>query len=181
MRLVLLITLLLTFSAHAEEVYKQVGEDGVPTFSDQAMPGAQRVEVEEPVTFSTSTDVVQEALEQRMQAAEEAAEQKARNVDYSIEITSPADDEAIRDNAGNLTISVSISRPLEDGHTAELRMDGVRVRSLTGTETVQLNNVDRGTHQFKARVLDEDGDVLAESRAISVSMLRYAIPRKQAR
>lgn len=178
MRLLILVLSVITFSVHAEEVYKQVGEDGVPTFSDHAMPGAQRVEVEEPVTFSN--DVIEQALDRRQEAARDA-EEKARRVNYSIEITSPADDEAVRDNAGNLAISVRISTPLQNGHTAELRMDGRRIRTLSGTETVQLNNVDRGTHQFKARVLDQDGDVLAESAVVSVSMLRYAIPRKQAR
>lgn len=178
MRLLIIILATLASSAQAEQVYKEIGEDGVPTFSDQATPGAKTVEIEEPVTFSD--DAILEAMKRRQQAADEEAEQ-ARNVNYSIEITSPSNDEAVRDNAGNLSISVSISTPLLDGHSAELHMNGQRVRTISGTETVQLNNVDRGTHQFRARILDRDGDTLAESATVSVSMLRYAIPRKQPR
>ena len=47
MRTLILILCLVTFGASAEQVYKQVGEDGVPTFSDQALPGAQKVKIEE--------------------------------------------------------------------------------------------------------------------------------------
>ncbi len=178
MRTLILILCLVTFGAAAEQVYKQVDEDGVPSFSDQAMPGAERVEIEEPVTFHD--DVVQQALDRR-QEEKEQLEEEARNVSYSIQITDPADDSAIRDNAGNLTISVRISPNLVAGHTAELRMDGKKIRGLVGTGSVQLNNVDRGTHQFKARVLDEDGETLAESAMVAVSLLRYSVPRKQPR
>ena len=38
--------------ASAEEVYREVGEDGVPVFSDQGRPGSKPVEIREPMTFS---------------------------------------------------------------------------------------------------------------------------------
>ena len=137
----------------------------------------EKVKIEEPVTFTD--DVVHQAMDRRKEEKQQL-EEEARNVSYSIEITDPADDSAIRDNAGNLTISVRISPNLVAGHKAELRMDGNKVRGLTGTGPVQLNNVDRGTHQFKARVINEDGETLAESNMVSVSLLRYSL-RKQPR
>lgn len=177
MRTLTLILCLVTFGASAEQVYKQVDKAGIPTFSDQAMPGAERINIEEPVTFKD--DVAHQAMDRRKEEKAQLDE-RARNVSYSIQITDPADDSAVRDNAGNLAISVRLTPNLMAGHKAELRMDGNKIRNLSGTGSVQLSNVDRGTHQFKARVINEDGETLAESNTVSVSLLRYAL-RKQPR
>lgn len=178
MRYLILILCLLAGTASAEQVYRQVDEDGVPTFSDQALPGAEKVKIEEPVTFSD--DLIHQEMDRR-QEEKEKIEEQARNVSYTIAITDPANDSAIRDNAGNLTISVRLQPSLGDGHRAELYMDGQKIRSLTGTGSVHLSNVDRGTHQLSARVVDANGRVLAESNSVEVSLLRYSLPRKQPR
>lgn len=176
MRYLILILCLATGAASAEQVYRQVDENGVPTFSDQALPGAEKVKIEEPVTFSD--DLIHQEMDRRKEEKEKIEEQ-ARNVSYTIAITDPANDSAIRDNAGNLTISVQLQPRLVDGHRAELHMDGKKIRGLSGTESVQLNNVDRGTHQFSARIVDRNGRILAESNTVEVSVLRYSLPRKQ--
>lgn len=175
MRLLILFTALIAFNANAEQVYRQVDKDGVPSFSDQAMPGAEKVKIEETVTFSDEA-VIQEM--QRRKDEKVQLEEEARSVSYTVEITDPENDAAIRDNAGNLTISVQISPKLLNDHRAELLMDGGKVRDITGTTAVQLNNIDRGTHQFSARVTDKNGKTLAESPSVAVSLLRYSMPRK---
>ena len=177
LRALLILCLSIPFAV-AGQIYKQVGEDGVPAFSDRALPGARQVEVKDPVTFSDDSYQRQYELRKNRMDQESEAEQ-VRQVSYAVAITNPADNSAIRDNAGNLTISVSVSPDLLEGHQVELIMDGQKVRNLSGSESARLSNVDRGSHQFTARVVDRDGKTLARSPAVSVAMLRYAIkPRK---
>jgi len=176
MKYLIIFQILVTGAASAEQVYKQVDEDGVPTFSDQALPGAEKVKIEKPVTFSD--ELIRQEMDRR-QEEKKKIEEEARNVSYTIAITDPVNDSAIRDNAGNVTISVRMQPRLVDGHQAELHMDGRKIRGLSGTGSVQLNNVDRGTHQFSARIVDRTGRVLAQSDTVEVSVLRYTMPRKQ--
>ncbi len=164
--------------ALAEQVYKQVGEDGVPVFSDQGSPDAERVNIEETMTFSD--DLVKETMNAR-RLAEEQAQAESANIAYKIRITDPENDAAIRDNAGNLSISISLSPELVTGHKAALLMNGKQIRELTGSTSFALPNVDRGTHTLVVRVMDQRGKTIEESPAVNVTMLRYHLPRKQPR
>ena len=163
--------------ALAGQVYKRVGEDGVPVFTDQPLPGAVRIEVKDPVTFSS--DIYQQQYKPEKNGMDQAGETgKAHSIAYAVAITSPANDSAIRDNAGNLTVSVRVSPDLPDDHHLELMMDGQKIRNLSGSESARLANLDRGIHQFTARVLDSDGNILARSAPVSVAMLRATIARQ---
>jgi hypothetical protein len=53
--LTVLLLALASSSAWSEEVYREVNDAGVPTFSDQAMPGAEPVTVRETSTFTDTT------------------------------------------------------------------------------------------------------------------------------
>ena len=169
-RLILLLSLL-PGAVLAEQVYRQVDEDGVPTFSDQGAVGAETIEIQEPMTFSN-----EEFVPARATPSAEAPEEA--RVNYRLEITSPANDSAIRENSGALSLYVSISLRLAAGHRAEMMMDGRNIRPLKGSGSVALSNLDRGTHAFSIRVLDERGKVAAESSTTSVTILRHALPRK---
>ncbi len=173
MKRISLLLVLATWAATAisAEVYRDVDEDGVPVFSDVRTDDSEAVEVREPMTFSN-----QDFMQQRKNAmAKEEDEPKARVVKYtSLAITDPPHDSAIRDNAGNLTLAVSIKPRVQDGHTAELMMDGKTVRKLAGSGPVSLSNVDRGTHQFKVRILNARGSEIDSGPTSSITVLRYS-------
>lgn len=152
----------------AEEIYVEV-EDGVPSFSDRSSDESQRVDIQPPVTFES------ENLVPKFRVREEEA-QPPEPVDYTLEITNPPDDSAIRENSGALTLSVTVSPSPASGHQAELLMDGQVIRTLADSGEVSLSNVDRGTHQFQIRVVDESGREVASGPVTRISMLRYFRP-----
>ncbi len=170
-----LLVALASSCAWAEAVYREVSDDGVPSFSDQAMPGAEPVTVRETNTF-TDTTYQQNQMRRRNEAS-----LTPEKIDYRLLVTNPPNGSAIRDNAGNLNLTLSISPPVQSGHSAILLMDGIKVRDIQGNGDIGLTNIDRGTHAFKIRVIDKDGSVVTEGPANNISMLRYSSPRKTPR
>lgn len=174
-----LMTLLLCANVvFAAEVYKEVDEDGVPTFSDVKTDKAETIEVREPMTFSSEDSTPQRrSYEQYQKELKEMAEkeQNPQVIKYSkLEITDPPNDSAIRENSGALTLSVSITPQVQPGHTAELMMNGLAIRQLMGSGPVVLANVDRGTHSFRVRVLDRNGKEIDSGPTTAITMLRFS-------
>lgn len=164
--------ILLSPCAWAEEIYVDVDEDGTPTFSDQDKPGSKKVEINTPVTYETKVPVP-------VQPRGRDKEERPEKVEYTAKITDPEDDAAVRENSGAMTLTVSIEPGLVPGHSAELMMDGQKIRGLTGSGPVELTNVDRGTHGFRVQIVDKDGKVVHSGPETRVSMLRYHLPIKK--
>lgn len=153
--------------AWAEEVYREVNDTGVPTFSDQAMPGAEPITLRKPSIF-TDTTYQQSQLKRRSDDS-----LTPMKIDYSLLVTNPLDDSVVRDNAGNLNLTISISPSVQSGHSAELLMDGTKIRDVHGNGIIALTNVDRGTHAFNIRIIDKKGNVVTDGPSNKISILRY--------
>ena len=162
-----LLVALANSSAWAEEVYREVNDEGVPTFSDQAVPGAEPITLRKPSIF-TDTTYQQSQLKQRSDDS-----LTPMKMDYSLLVTNPLDDSVVRDNAGNLNLTISISPSVQSGHSAELLMDGTKIRDVQGNGIIALTNVDRGTHAFNIRIIDKEGNVVTDGPSNKISILRY--------
>lgn len=164
----MLLTLVMT-GVLAEEIYREVDEQGVTTFSDQAMPGGEKIEVREPMTFSDP--LVREQMKRQEEKPSPGASAQVR---YRVSITDPTPGSAVRNNAGNLTLQVSVDPILRQGHQVELTMNGSKIRVLGGSGSVALSNVDRGTHSFVLNVVDAKGKVIQKGEKIDITMLRFS-------
>lgn len=162
-----LLVALANSSAWAEEVYREVNDEGVPTFSDHAKPGAEPITLRNPSIF-TDTTYQQSQLKQRSDDS-----LTPMKMDYSLLVTNPLDDSVVRDNAGNLNLTISISPSVQSGHSAELLMDGTKIRDVQGNGIIALTNVDRGTHAFNIRIIDKEGNVVTDGPSNKISILRY--------
>jgi hypothetical protein len=162
-----LLVALANSSAWAEEIYREVNDEGVPTFSDQAMPGAEPITLRKPSIF-TDTTYQQSQLKRRSDDS-----LTPMKMDYSLLVTNPLDDSVVRDNAGNLNLTISISPSVQSGHSAELLMDGTKIRDVHGNGIIALTNVDRGTHAFNIRIVDKEGNVVTDGPSNKISILRY--------
>lgn len=168
-RFLLIVSLLAATAVSAEEVYVEVDKDGVPTFSDQALPGGEKVKISPPMTYSDP-----EAKNRVVKKTEKLSPGGPGNVNYSAFISSPASDSAIRNNEGLLNLEVVIQPSLGQGHSASLIMNGTSIRRIRGSGSVQLSNVDRGTHTFNIRITDGD-NVVFEGPTATITMLRHSI------
>lgn len=154
--------------ALAQEVYKEVGEDGVPVFSDQGTASSKPVKIRETMTFSDPL------AQQRLQARQAQAEAEPGAAFYQLSILTPANGTAVRENAGNLTLSVRIEPSAQPGHRIDLVMDGSPIRQVNRSGDIALTSLDRGTHEFVLRVSDETDQTIAESEVSSITVLRHS-------
>ena len=155
---VLFISLCFPFAALAE-VYRSVDEDGNIVFSDEASPGAEKIIIPEPQTMP-ALDIGGSQYKPATKAPQP----------YTVAITEPVDDAAVRDNAGNISVSASVEPGLSSGDRLVIYMDGKEVG--TGA-AVNLQNVDRGTHQLRAVIKDKNGRIRKSSKSVSFHMLRH--------
>ena len=157
-----------SFIVLADEIYKEIDEDGVPSFSDQKIPGSEVIELREPMIFSPKE------MNYRSDKQEPAAEERETVKYFRLEIKSPVSGSAVRENSGTLTLNIVIMPGTRPGHSAELIMDGISIRTLAGSGPITLTNVDRGTHEFSVQVQGENGEIVQSGPTSSISMLRFS-------
>ena len=150
-------------------VYKQTNPDGSVTFSDvPAEKDAKPIKLPPASTYSPPALPRSESTTRPTPATTE--------VNYeSVSITSPSNDTAVRNNAGNLTVNFSVKPSLQPGHSYVLLMDGKNVGEGTAG-SVQLTNIDRGSHTFTVQVVGANKEMIIQSSAVVVHLQRAVVP-----
>jgi hypothetical protein len=87
----------------------------------------------------------------------------------AISITAPAADETIHSNSGDVSVAVTVAPRLARGESIVISLDGRDV-ARGADQTVPLAGVVRGTHALQARLVDAQGDVLAQSGEVTFHM-----------
>lgn len=156
-------------SALGTEIYRQVDENGHVTFSDRPQDGG------EPVKLSPINRTPPVTVRERREPPQPT--KSADSTDYeSIRVSQPADDEVVRDNTGNLAVSVQVVPKLAKGHRIRLLVDGTSPVDDSASGQFQLTNVDRGSHELSAQVIDDQGNIRIESEPVTVHLKRHALP-----
>ena len=88
----------------------------------------------------------------------------------SVAIAWPKE-EAIRANDGNIRVVATTEPALQSGHRAVVLLDG-QATQRSESLTFELAELDRGRHELAVRIVDGDGQVLAQSRPKIVHLLR---------
>jgi len=165
-RLLFVFVLTVAASSAGAEIYKRTLPNGEIEFSGRPpQEGAQPIELRPLITVpALATPAPSEAAQ-----AEDPAESERYD---SFAIASPADDATVRaPGTGNLSINFSIAPSLIQGHAIETFIDG-RSFGRSDALAVTLTNVDRGTHQIHAAIIDQTGAEVARSETITVHLHR---------
>lgn len=180
----LLLSYLCIGFAQAEKVYRSVDETGVVEFSDRSQKDSQEMERKEVPTYKfIKTKPAISSTTSRTTKQQPATQ---------IEITNPIADETILNNQGEVTVKLSLANSKEasqstvkdkisaeqepelaQDHKIIIYLDGIKVLEAVETSVI-LNNVDRGTHELKASVIDADGNVIADSAVVTFHMRRFS-------
>ena len=163
--------LLCTATQAADRVYRTVDATGIPRYSDQKESAeAEAIILQETITYPGEMLTQQEPSQQEGPQEEPQPDQGALN--YQVAISQPPDKSVIRNNAGTLSLMVTTSPELHPSHTAELLMDGKAIRTLEATGTIILTHLDRGTHDFSVRILNQQAQEIISSATMSITLLR---------
>ncbi|MCH8504108.1 MAG: DUF4124 domain-containing protein [Ectothiorhodospiraceae bacterium] len=161
MRLLLLLVLCFPLALGAQ-IYRHVDADGNVSFSDREQAGSERVDVQAPASYQTPS-----TPPARSRAS---AEQQEERPSYTrLAIAEPPHEGTVRDNQGLVQVMVALSPELRPGHEVELLLDGEPV-ARGRTNRFQLENVHRGEHHLKVRVLGSGGRIVAESESSTFYM-----------
>jgi len=190
MRPIVISLILLVFSLSAgiatSAVYKHIADDGSVFYSDKPLKqGDKTYKSEEVMKFKApkSESDNQNKTKTRSRYLGSTGEDEVQRVKKqqalryeSISIASPTDDSAIRSNDGNVTVQVSLVPALQTDfkHSLVIIMDGSEAKQSSGGSAT-FQNVERGTHQFSARVEDEKGNTLLQSSPISLHVQRVSV------
>ncbi len=166
--LVVWLALVCTTSVSAE-VYRIVDEHGNVTFTNQAISGAEPVQLKPLSVYSAP--VVKSA------AKISVADPDKAQVYESVEIISPRPEETVRDNPGNVAVTVSSKPSLDSrkGHKYQFFLDGKAVGKPQTAATKTLSNVDRGEHRLEVAVVDAKGRELARSKTVRFFLHRQTV------
>jgi hypothetical protein len=150
-----------------------VDDDGTVHFSDQPVPGAVPVEPE-PLSEIPLDVPPQPAAGE---AGGAPAQDRAAAIDYRISIVNLRDDDVVWNDARELELQLAVAPRLavERGHRVEVFVDGVRRGPARRDTRLVLSDIDRGTHSVKARIVDADGRVLAETERLTIHHRQHSV------
>ena len=157
----LLLTAGLLPALQAQEIWRHVDEHGAVHYADRPFAGAVRVDLAETSRWSgRATDGP--GNEER--GPKTAGPQEGAGSELAI--MRPAPDETVRGPGGALEVAIGADREFEPGSRLVLELDGVETGWRGEPPTVTLNEVWRGEHRLRARLLDAHGKELASSEEI---------------
>lgn len=159
--------LCLTLGPAQAEVYKSVNEQGEVVYSDRPGKDAERLRMPALPSYTP------QPLRSFSRNSAPQGEQQAAGYDRFI-ISAPAHDATIRNNIGNLEVTTLLEPALmvPREHSVQFYLDGVAHGAASDALALSLDNVDRGTHELSASVLDADGKVLITTPPVTVHVKR---------
>lgn len=167
-----IVLLLLLFSAmtvaqqtgkQEKPVFVTVDQNNVPVFSDTPSPGATQITVQEANRMLAVTPAVLPTLKQEA------------TVSYKIRILQPADQDSVRDNNGTVYVQGQVKPIFAQGLRVQLFLDEKPVNGPSSNANFILHNVDRGEHQLRIELLEQNGAVIAASDNITFFMHRASV------
>ena len=185
-RLALLIGLLVVAAAAvAATTYRWVDDQGVTHYSDQPHPGADKVALPQPQTYSSPPAAVRGPAAGTTANTRQPADATSSFHYDTCSIAQPADDEVLFDAA--VTVRGQLSPAARQGDKVVLLFDGASMEAPSpGQLEFRIEPVERGTHTVSLQVRDGAGRALCHSQPVSfhirqASQLSPANPNNPAR
>lgn len=147
--------------AQAEEVWRWVDENGVVHYQDRPRPGAEKVELKGPQTFTAP------AVPQRQAEPEPAPEPEPGPRYTGFRIVAPAQGETLWNIGGQLPVQLNIQPGLQSSHRLQLYLDGEPREDVPRATQFVLSEVWRGEHQLRAAILDGQGREVASTETVT--------------
>ncbi len=162
-RLWIVFGLLAAFAGQAAVVYKWTDADGVVHYSDQPVPGAEKIVTDAgPGRSGTSFGATLPATNVPAKNGLSSPQ------DYTqFEIAAPVRDETFTGNAP-VNARLSLSPPLLPNHTVTWYLNGAPVDNQSSDAvSITLNELPRGTYTIMASVADRDSGESRSTEAVN--------------
>jgi hypothetical protein len=136
----------------AAVVYKWTDADGVVHFSDQAVPGAEKI------LTSSGSSARSGTAPAAANPTAAAAKPKPPALNFTqFSIVSPANQETITGNQP-INVNLALEPQLKSNQSLSWTLDGTALSNQANATTFTLEDVPRGTHTIMATVEDPSGE-----------------------
>ena len=140
----------------AATVYKWVDDKGVTHFSDQPNPGAAKVHVDSPQSYTPTA----------VQPTDSTDAQRATGPAMLCSIESPANDDVLENQYSVSGHARFAPRPAPNSRIS-LLLDGHPAGSVDSGGAFSIAQVDRGTHTLSVQVQGADGSSVCQSPSVT--------------
>lgn len=145
-------------SADATVLYKKVDKDGKVTYTDKPSDDA--------VMITVQTDQNQQQSENNLDEISDGSSYEVFSID------TPNNSEKIYSHDGSANIVIGITPQVQPNHSIRLHMDGVQVGQDQKIPYFNLHNVENGTYELLAIVIDDETQQIVQtSKAVTFHLL----------
>ncbi len=96
-----------------------------------------------------------------------------------LRITLPEPDATIRDNSGGLLVTLESEPGLLEEHSYRVLLDGKPYGAPARSPVFALDNIDRGTHQLAAEIIDGEGRIVERTPNQPFHLKRISLAQKR--
>lgn len=151
-------------NSNAAKIYVWRNESGVLVFSDSPRPGAEEAEEADIKSHqNTMPSVDTSVLDIKPKEIKEV---------YQVEIIQPINNTTVRDNTGSVYVSGRIKPVFTRGYNIQLYLDGKPYEKPQQQAMFLLRGIDRGEHQVRMELINNNGKVIATSDSVTFYMHR---------
>jgi hypothetical protein len=154
--------------AAAQAVWKYVDEQGVTHYTDQPVPGAEKIELSSGNTAAPSSNSGPVTS-----ATTRAAQQGAYRL---FQIVRPANQESVLNTGGVVQVSMQLDPALQTGHIVTLYLDGQLVEDFPPNALDhELQSVPRGEHTLVGVITDANRRRVTETSKVTFTVRQKSI------
>lgn len=162
-----------TSEASGNTIYKTVGPNGKVVFTDKLQPGEEGEKVYMgPVNVHSNIGQGQLPA-RRLSPRNGAAERRSATVGpINFSIVSPQDGATIPPGQRSIALQVALNPVPPEGYVFYAVVDGQAWEGGSSGNSLDISALERGEHSVSALLTDMDGNVLAQSRPITLYVKR---------
>lgn len=163
-------------SAGAAEIWRWKDANGVVHYSDQPMPGAERMGLSIPAPGTPGAEQAADTPPAAEYQPSEPPPPREQPVAYkTCIVAAPAPDETFR-GVQPVDVRLTIEPQLQPGHTVRVLFDGSPVAGWPSEGTQHtLPEVFRGSHTLSVRVIDENGRAVCASPTVTFHLHQNSV------
>lgn len=160
--------LLLSAQAYAD-IFKGVGDGGEVLYSDRSADGGESVKLKGYSTYQPPK------RQQRLDFSKKSESGTSPFVYKTINIRQPANDATLFDSDGPVNVVVTLDPMLRKSDLIQVYLDGHKVGKPLNTTVFSLKLEDRGTHDVRVAVQNQDGHELGNSDPVQFHLRKHSV------
>ena len=164
--LIALLSLLLCSTTYAAEIYKKVAADGSIVYTDEPLPGAEKVDVP-PVSVAPAREVQTTRPAQTVDSENDRETLNALQQRYQgFAITSPSPEENLWGTGQSVRVTVRSPQALLPGLRYAYFINDTNVYNGVNT-TLTLDDMNRGEHTARVEIQNASGRRIASAGPVT--------------